>query len=302
MKAQVTESILRIKTPSIKQFSEIAKQYQPFIIEDVVQHWDAYKYWSNDYLIKKCGNNLVPVRFFKQNFWNDYQNFAYERSYEPHKEMKLQEYINNHIEDKNTQNKLDCYLNEAVFEDCFPEIVGDVTYPEFFNRKSFVRLWFGLSNKHFSSNSSLHFDAEHNIFAQIRGRKRILLYPPIDYLSFYPPLEDSAGALYGSKVNPDSLDLELFPKFPWQEKIELVLQPGEILYLPPFWWHYLTAVDDNISLSFWYPVKIQDFFWQKKMLSVFYHTAPHYLYHSISAKNFKDFKFFKMMFGGDRVE
>ncbi|MDZ8023963.1 MAG: cupin-like domain-containing protein [Nostoc sp. SerVER01] len=295
MKVQATESISRIKSPSKKQFSETAKQYQPFIIEDVAKNWDAYKQWSNDYLIKKCGNNLVPVRFFKQNFWNDYNNFAYERSYEPHKEIRLEDYINN-------DRSLVCYLNEAVFEEYFPEIVGDVNYPEYFNRQAFVRLWFGLASKDFSSSSSLHFDAEHNIFAQIRGRKRIILYPPIDYLSFYPPLEDASGALYGSKVNPDSVDLELFPKFPWQEKIEFVLQPGEILYIPPFWWHHLTAVDDNISLSFWYHVKLEDFFWQKKMLSVFFHTTPHYLYHSIFAGNFRDFKFFKMMFGGDRVK
>ncbi|MBD2515142.1 cupin-like domain-containing protein [Nostoc sp. FACHB-973] len=294
MQVQASKSILRIKNPSRKQFSEIAKQYQPFIIEDVAKDWNACKHWSNDYLIDKCGNNLVPVRFFKQDFWNDYKNFAYEGSYEPHQEMKLAEYINNHIEDKNTQHKVECYLNEAVLEERFPEIVRDINYPEYFNSKPLVRLWFGLSKKHFSSNSSLHFDAEHNIFAQIRGRKRILLYPPTNYLSFYPPLEDRSGALYGSKVNPDSLDLELFPKFPWQEKIEFVLQPGEILYLPPFWWHHMTAVDDNISLSFWYYVKIQDFFWQKKMLSVFFHTAPHYLYHSISAGNFSVLKFFQM--------
>ncbi|MFN6562998.1 MAG: cupin-like domain-containing protein [Nostoc sp. ChiSLP01] len=287
MKAQASKSILRIKNPSKKEFSEIAKKFQPFIIEDVVQHWDAYKNWSDDYLIEKCGDNLVPVRFFQKNFWNDYKNFAYERSYEPHKEIKLKEYINN-------GHNVECYLNEAVFEERFPQIVGDVNYPEYFNGKAFVRLWYGLSSKTFSSSSSLHFDAEHNIFAQIRGRKRILLYPPIDYLSFYPPLEDPSGALYGSKVNPDSLDLELFPKFPWQERIEIVLQPGEILYLPPFWWHHITAVDDNISLSFWHYVKLQDFWWQKKMLSVFFHTAPHYLYHSISAGNFSGLGFFNM--------
>ncbi|MEH2267586.1 MAG: cupin-like domain-containing protein [Nostoc sp.] len=302
MQTQASKSILKIKSPSVKQFSEIWKQYQPFIIEDVAKDWDACNNWSNDYLIQKCGNNLVPVRFFKQGFWNDYKNFAYYNGYENHKEMKLEEYINNQIEDRITKNKndysLECYLNEANFEERFPELVGDVTYPEYFNRKAFVMLWYGLSSKHFSSNSNLHFDAEHNIFVQIRGRKRILLYPPSNYLSFYPPLEDGSGAAYGSKVNPDLLNLELFPKFPWQEKIEFVLQPGEILYLPPFWWHHVTAVDDNISLSFWYALKIQDLFLQKNILSVFLNIAPHYLSHSVTAGNLKNLGlgFVKKMF------
>ncbi|MDZ8110290.1 MAG: cupin-like domain-containing protein [Nostoc sp. DedQUE12a] len=306
MKVEASESILRIKNLSKKEFSEIAKQYQPFIIEDVAKTWDAYKHWSNDYLIKKCGNNLVPVRFFKQNFWNDYKNFSYEDGYETPKEMKLEEYINNYIEDRLNKNKnnyqLECYLNQAYFEEVFPELVEDVIYPTYFNRKAFVMLWFGLSSKHFSSKSPLHFDSAHNIFAQIRGRKRVILFPPSDYLSFYPPLESPSGAAYDSKVNLDSLDLKSFPKFPWQDKIEFILQPGEILYLPPFWWHRMTAVDDNISLSFWYDVKLQDFFWQKKIVPLLFHTAPHYLYHSISAGNFRDFEFFKTMFFGDRVK
>ncbi|MFN6479647.1 cupin-like domain-containing protein [Nostoc sp. DedQUE07] len=302
MQIQANESILKIKSPSTKQFSELLKQYHPFIIKDVAQYWDACNNWTNDYLIKKCGNNLVPVRFFKKDFWQDYKNFAYEDGYETPKEMKLEEYINNHIEDRVSKNNnihsLECYLNQAYFEERFPEIIGDITYPEYFNRKAFVMLWFGLSSKSFSSNSPLHFDLSHNLFAQIRGRKRVLLFPPSNYLSFYPPLEARSGAAYDSKVNPDLLNLELFPKFPWQEKIEFVLQPGEILYLPPFWWHRMTAVDDNISLSFWYDVKIQDFFWQKNMLSVFLKTAPYYLYHSISVGNltFKDFMIFLRQF------
>ncbi|NDJ21053.1 cupin-like domain-containing protein [Nostoc sp. B(2019)] len=301
MQIQTSKSVLKIKSPSIKKFSEICKQYQPFIVEDVAKHWGACKKWSHDYLIKHCGNNPVPVRFYKKYFWDDHKNFSYEDGYDPKQEMKFQEYINNYIENRVNKNNnaqdVECYLSEAYFEDRFPEIVGDVTYPGYFNRKAFVTLWYGLSSKNFSSTTTLHFDPLHNIFAQIRGRKRILLFPPSNYLSFYPPLEASSGAAYNSKVNPDLSNLELFPKFPWQERIEVILQPGEILYIPPFWWHHVTAVDENISLSFWYDLKIQDFFWQKNMLSVLWNIAPHYLSHTISAGNFKDFMvFFKSMF------
>ncbi|MFN6530672.1 cupin-like domain-containing protein [Nostoc sp. ChiSLP03a] len=293
MQIQASESILKIKNPSTKQFFETCKQFQPFIIEDVAQHWGACQNWSNDYLIKHCGDNMVPVRFYQKDFWYDHKNFANEDGYEPQKEIKLKDYINNHLEDRN----LECYLSEAYFEERFPEIVGDVTYPEYLNRKAFVILWYGFSSTKFSSTTNLHFDPLHNIFAQIRGRKRILLYPPSNYLSFYPPLDSPSGVGFNSKVNPDLLNLELFPKFPWQEKIEVILKPGEILYIPPFWWHHITAVDKNISLSFWYDLKIQDFLWQKNMVSVFLNIAPHYLSHTISAGKLNYFmEFFKSMF------
>ncbi|MDZ8262391.1 cupin-like domain-containing protein [Nostoc sp. ChiQUE01b] len=233
------------------------------------------------------GRGIVPIWFFKKGFLDDYKKFAYEDGSVATKKMKYKEYIKDYIEDKVNENKnnydLECYLSQVDFEECFPEIVGDITYPAYLDSKPFISFWHGFSTKNFTSASTLHFDRIHNIFVQVRGKKRILLFPPSNYLSFYPPLEDSSGIGHNSKVNPDILNLELFPKFPWEEKIEVVLQPGEMLYIPPFWWHHVTAVDENISLSFWYDVKIQDFFSQKNMLKVFLNIAPHYLYHAISS-------------------
>ena len=280
------DSILRIKNPSKKEFVELWKQYQPFLIEDVAKHWDACNKWSNDYLIKHCGNNMVYIQGFTKDFFDDYKIFSYVGGYEDLKEIKYREYVKD-IEQRINENQNDsnvgCYLPSAVFEKCFPEIIGDVTYPEYLNGKPLVSYWHGFSSKNFSSTTVLHFDGFHNIFVQIRGRKKILLYPPSNYLSFYPPIEDSRGLADYSRVDPNLPNLELFPKFPWQQRIEVVLQPGEMLYIPPYWWHYVTAVDENISLSFFYDVTIQDYLKQKNMLSVFFNIAPHYLYHAISS-------------------
>ena len=283
MKIQASESILKIKNPSTEQFLEIWKQYQPFLIEDVAEHWDACQKWSNDYLIEQCGNKVISIWFFQKGFLDDYTKFAYDNStYE--KDMRYKEYIKD-IEDKvnNKNEDIRCYLNEVDFEKYFSELVEDVTYPKYLNRKPWVNLWHGFSSKNFTSASTLHFDRIHNIYVQIRGRKRFILFPPSNYLSFYPPLENKSGIGHNSKVNPDLLQFELFPKFPWQERMEVILQPGEILYIPPFWWHHVTAVDENISLSFWYDIKIQDFFTQKNMLQTFLNIAPHYLRHAISS-------------------
>ncbi|MEH2349566.1 MAG: cupin-like domain-containing protein [Nostoc sp.] len=282
MNIKTSQSILRLNNPSTREFLDRWKQYQPFIIEDIAKNWDACNNWSNDYLIEHCGNSMVTVRFFKKDFLEDYKKFAYQDGYSLVKEMTYKEYINDYIKDRKNDD-LGCYLPEASFEDSFSEIIGDVTYPEYLNSKPFVSLWHGFSSNNFTSASPLHFDRIHNLFVQIRGKKRILLFPPSNYLSFYPPLEDSSGMGHNSKVNPDMVNLELFPKFPWQERIEVVLEPGEMLYIPPFWWHHVTAVDENISLSFWYDVKIKDFFKQKRIFSSVLNIAPHYLYHAISS-------------------
>ena len=135
-------------------------------------------------------------------------------------------------------------------------------------------MFFGFKNKKHTSSSPLHFDDVHNIFAQIRGKKRFLLFPPTNYLSFYPPLESDYSPTC-SRVDADQPNLELFPKFPLDKKIEVILNSGEILYLPPFWWHHVTALDENISLAFWYPTSINDFWSQKGILSTVFQVAPH---------------------------
>ena len=31
-----------------------------------------------------------------------------------------------------------------------------------------------------------------------------------------------------------------------------VLQPGEMLYIPPRWWHYVKSLSVSFSVSFWW--------------------------------------------------
>ncbi|MDM9379450.1 cupin-like domain-containing protein [Chlorogloeopsis sp. ULAP01] len=286
MQIQTSESILKLKNPSKQEFSNKWKNYKPFVIEGVAKHWDACHKWSNDYLVQQCGNNIVNIQFYAEDFFDNYRKFSYEDGYDYiNKDIPYKEYINNYVNKVNQNNNSDirCYLPSAVFEKTFPELVADVTYPKYLNRKPLISFWHGLSSKAFSSTTVLHFDGFHNLFVQIRGKKRILLFPPSNYLSFYPPLEDSLGLADYSKVDPNYPNLELFPRFPWQDKIEVILQPGEILYIPPYWWHHVTALEENISLSFFYDVIIQDYFQQKNLLSVFLKIAPYYLYHAISS-------------------
>jgi lysine-specific demethylase 8 len=287
MKTHAVESILRINNPNKKQISKMWKQYQPFIIENVATHWDACNKWSNNYLREHCGDNIVPIQARDKDFLDNYKNFASSDGFYNIKEMKFSEYVDyieNKVNGKKNNYDLEFYLAEGLFEERFPEIVEDVNYPEYLNRKPFVQFWYGCSSKNYTATTPLHFDGMHNLFVQIRGRKKILLFPPSNYLSFYPPIEDSTGFAHHSKVLPHLLDLELFPKFPWQERMEIVLLPGEILYIPAFWWHHVTAVDENISLSFFYDFKIPDFFIQENFLSTVLNIAPHYLYHAISSE------------------
>jgi len=45
---------------------------------------------------------------------------------------------------------------------------------------------------------------------------------------------------------------EEFPLFRDAEFVEGVLGPGECLYIPVGWWHYVRSVSPSFSVSFWW--------------------------------------------------
>ena len=270
--------ITRIINPSQEEFIKLYKQGKPFIINGVANNWNAYINWSNEYLIKNCGNNKIPVETYDSNFY--YKGKGIVRQ----EQITFQDYIDI-ITGKRQDDDLFYYMAQVDFHKYFPQLIKDIIQPKYFSRKlDQILLFFGSVNEKYHSKTLLHFDEVHNIFVQIRGKKRLILFPPKDYLSLYPKLEGDSTLLRWSKVDPENSKYESFPNFPWQEKIEIILEAGEILYIPPFWWHHVTALNENISLTFWYPLNIKDFFNQKGTLSALLSMAPHIIPRLIVSK------------------
>lgn len=95
------------------------------------------------------------------------------------------------------------------------------------------------------TDSALHFDSFANLSGQISGRKRWTIYDPSqnDYLAYFD------GTDYRSRINIDKPDYEQFPAFRDARPVaEFVLGAGDLLFLPPFWWHRVVALSPSASL------------------------------------------------------
>ncbi|NET74474.1 MAG: cupin-like domain-containing protein, partial [Sphaerospermopsis sp. SIO1G2] len=172
------------------------------------------------------------------------------------KKMKFSEFANWLAQEKDSEQYY--YLQQQPIKLVFPELLPDIEIPDYMSRKSFMvaNIWIGTGG----NTTPLHWDAAQNILCQIRGRKKLSLFAPNQTEFLYPHSVDSK-APHLSYVNIDKPDVEKFPKYQDSQKIECVLEAGEMLFMPPFWWHHVNSLDPlNIAVNFWWKANLKQYF------------------------------------------
>lgn len=89
-------------------------------------------------------------------------------------------------------------------------------------------------------------------------RKRWILFPPESTPCLYPtrtPYEESS---VWSQVNILNPDLAAHPNFVKANIFSVILEAGDVLYVPKHWWHFVRSEADNldeisISINLWCP-------------------------------------------------
>jgi len=110
-------------------------------------------------------------------------------------------------------------------------------------QRSSVNLWLGRR----STAAPCHYDGYHNAFSQLYGVKRFVLLPPraARLLRPFPFLHPSHAQC--QNVLP-SLGIEDLTA---AGALEVELVAGDVLYLPPLWFHEVVALSDSISINGW---------------------------------------------------
>ncbi len=125
----------------------------------------------------------------------------------------------------------------AILADDFPELAPDFVLPP---QLSFVEenLFSSVLRVSGPVNMWLHYDVMANVYCQIGGSKRLVLFPPADveHLSFAPGASSSSIDVFPSLESP-----ELAQTRPH----EAVLGPGDVLFLPPLWLHTATPTSNS---------------------------------------------------------
>lgn len=93
-----------------------------------------------------------------------------------------------------------------------------------------------------------HFDLSRNAITLLGGQRRYILGAPnqCNNMNLLPRGHPSARH---SAVDWSNPDLENFPTFPKAHVNEVVMQPGDVLYLPTNWFHYIISLELNFQCN-----------------------------------------------------
>lgn len=240
--------IARLGSPTVETFRNLVSRKRPVIISGATKGWKACSLWSTDYLRSVIGASEVRVEVSRTNYFPSLQEPANIRR--TVKRMAFDSYAE--IAATGNQGPDKYYLADESLIERFPALAEDIDYPSCLDRSLPIRnsWWFGSAD----TVTPLHYDIVYNLTAQVCGRKRFTLLAP-DQLPLLYPFPALSRFSNFSRVHIEKPDFLEFPKFQRASPLEIILEPGEMLYIPPFWWHQVRSLDMAISLTFWWKLE-----------------------------------------------
>eukprot|EP00656_Telonema_subtile_P011611 TRINITY_DN15752_c0_g1_i2.p1 TRINITY_DN15752_c0_g1~~TRINITY_DN15752_c0_g1_i2.p1 ORF type:complete len:450 (-),score=82.09 TRINITY_DN15752_c0_g1_i2:122-1471(-) len=231
----------------------------PVLIQSAMNDWPALCKWKGlDYMKRAAGARTVPLEVGSQHGGGNHQQRL----------VLLRDYLDQcfsgeeHLDAAGadglvsvsqvvpvTAAKCAGYLAQHRLFDQVPALKQDIRIPEYATGTACSsggevtsNAWYGPAG----TVTPLHFDHHHGLLAQVLGEKLVILHPAKHTSSLYP----CEGVSNASGVDPT--DLEGASKWPLYaevrpERLHVLLRPGEMLYIPEGYWHYVEAITPSYS-------------------------------------------------------
>ena len=208
----------------------------PVVITNATAQWRAMQKWSFEYF--KTLDSSVDIYLEKGNVLQ--RNTSFEK-------LTFGEYMDKLIAQRDGAAEDDLgYLSIFNIFRAFPQLNEDVDFQLITkNRMRNSKMgWIGPAG----TVSGYHTDWADNIFAQVQGRKFVKVVSPSQSRKMYASKKyDSNSTL--SSVDADNYDREKYPLFAEVDAMYTVVNPGEMLFIPRGWWHYVRSLDPSISVN-----------------------------------------------------
>lgn len=211
---------------------------RPVILCELMTLWRAPSRWTPEYLKTVCGEEMVEIMAARDT------NPVYEMEDGSHRRnIKFADFVDMVSSGAETNDYYLTARNEFFNRPGPKVLLKDIeVFTEYLRETSGdgIYLWYGPAG----TVTPLHHDSMNIFMAQVQGRKQVKLIPAAELGCVY-----NHFSVY-SQVDITRPDLAQFPRFRDANVIDVELAPGEVLFLPVGWWHWVKALDRSITVSF----------------------------------------------------
>jgi hypothetical protein len=228
------------KTPPRDEFVErYVRGCRPVVLTDVTADWPAMKRWSPQDLQKRFGHLMVEIQEGRESDPKFEEN-----KLEHRKLVRLGDFVDRVVAGGPTNDYYLTANNEVLRRPEFAPLLADIgRMPPACDRSQLAQrssFWFGPAG----TLTPLHHDTIMLFHTQVVGRKRWRFISPLDG----PKLYNHNNVF--SPVDIDRPDFNRHPLFRDVQVLDVVVEPGETVFLPLAWWHQVSSLDVSLSFSF----------------------------------------------------
>ncbi|TKR80642.1 hypothetical protein L596_014686 [Steinernema carpocapsae] len=234
-----------LERPSIDTFCHYVVSGKPAVIRGEIERMPATSKWTFDFLHAVLSHRRLPIEYG-----------AYTEDSFSQKVKTFHEFLWECVEaEKSDSTVFPGYLAQHRLLDQVPQLAGDVPTPDYCycDAENEERVEKNVFVGHGGTISPMHHDPRNNFFCQIRGRKFFRLVAPEFKEKIY--LHKDPLSKNSSQIDLEKPDYQKFPLFRDVTVEDVVLEPGDALFIPKGYFHYVTAIDPSISVSMWFGAK-----------------------------------------------
>ena len=215
---------------------------RPVILTGAMADWPALRLWTPDYLKAAVGSRIVEYQ------GDRIADPRFEMDKDAHRREGPFDAFIDHITKPGAGN--DAYItayNSARNRDALSALEGDLGFIGSLLDKSADQpngmMWIGPVDTF----TALHHDLTNNLIAQVVGRKRLLVLPASEVGRVY---NDTHVFSAIPDLEAASLDREVFSRLAGARAYEVILEPGEALFVPFAWWHQVKSLSFSVTVTY----------------------------------------------------
>lgn len=226
------------------------RKRRPVVLKDAAAHWPAVEKWGFEFFDKHYGQEMVGIG--KEQVDRSEDGTSFEIDVEG---LSFSEFV------RRVGAGEDLYLKFNPILERFPELYEDLDYDQL-GSWSGGRIKPEASDNEFfmggaKTRTHLHTELSDIFHVCIRGQKRWIMYPPEEWPLLYPiPARTSFVA---SEINAIDQEFDPHPLARYARGWDVMLEPGDVLYVPCYTWHAVENLVPTISVNLLWHRKLRSF-------------------------------------------